>query len=276
MLLEPDKADQGFEEFWSVYPRRTAKAAAKKSWERAVVKIKADPQTIIAGARRYAEQRRGKDQEFIAHPSTWLNQQRWLDEDSPGEPPPIEPLGSRDREDVRRVGQIVAVSRIAYELRDKLIERTRHTNWSLIEKAGARCNVSGNEFWGCLLPEIEKRAWDFACAEAMGRDLCPQTVEITRENWLDGKMRVESRARHMRGMQQFGSTGGLGREIVRANRRNANGPSDNPGPEDEGMARATAEGPGGLGRGDADERGRGEDPGPVEGEDGEAAAGQPG
>jgi uncharacterized protein YdaU (DUF1376 family) len=72
------KADpDGFDEFWQEVPRKAGKGAARKAYAQAIKK--ADPQTLIAAIQRYAEERRGKDEKYTAHPATWLNAERWLD-----------------------------------------------------------------------------------------------------------------------------------------------------------------------------------------------------
>jgi len=75
--------DPLFVAFWSVYPRRTAKVAARKAWKTVVVSRRVDPQAIIAGAERYRDdpRRNRSDPSFTAHPSTWLNGERWNDYD---------------------------------------------------------------------------------------------------------------------------------------------------------------------------------------------------
>lgn len=77
-------ADDAFDAFWSTYPRHVAKAAARKAWAKAL-KNGADPELIILGARRYATnpRRAADDIRYTAHPATWLNQERWTDEDEP-------------------------------------------------------------------------------------------------------------------------------------------------------------------------------------------------
>jgi hypothetical protein len=65
-----------FEAFWTIYPRKTAKANARKSWERAI--RRADPSVIIDGAQRYRDDPNRED-EFTCHGATWLNQDRWDD-----------------------------------------------------------------------------------------------------------------------------------------------------------------------------------------------------
>jgi hypothetical protein len=66
----------GFDEFWSVYPRRVAKLAAQKAYAKAL-KI-ASPDKLIEGAKRYAAEKVGDA--YIKHPSTWLNGGCWDDE----------------------------------------------------------------------------------------------------------------------------------------------------------------------------------------------------
>lgn len=71
-----------FDQFWSVYPRKQNKAAARKKWERAV--RKADPRDIIEGAQRYKDDPNREDK-YTAHASTWLNGERWTDDPLPGD-----------------------------------------------------------------------------------------------------------------------------------------------------------------------------------------------
>ena len=71
--------DDGFEEFWEVVPRerRIAKRKAAAAYSSALKR--APPADIIAGMRRYAKACRETDPQFIAHPATWLNGDRWAD-----------------------------------------------------------------------------------------------------------------------------------------------------------------------------------------------------
>lgn len=76
--LDPS-LDESWNEFWQVFPKKVAKKAAKKKFHTAV-RQGADPQHIVAGARRYAEQVAGKDPKYIKQPDGWLNAGRWEDE----------------------------------------------------------------------------------------------------------------------------------------------------------------------------------------------------
>lgn len=67
-----------FDEFWCEVPRKIGKGQARKAWTAALKKADAD--TIISGIRRYAAERRNEDAKFTAHPATWLNGERWEDE----------------------------------------------------------------------------------------------------------------------------------------------------------------------------------------------------
>jgi hypothetical protein len=73
--------DGMFDEFFTAYPLRVAPKAAKKAYVRAI-KEGAAPGDILAGVTRYKSwlQLRGAKNEFIKHPSTWLNGGCWRDE----------------------------------------------------------------------------------------------------------------------------------------------------------------------------------------------------
>lgn len=71
----------GFDEFWSTYPRKAAKGAARKAWPKAVAAA-GSAEVIIAGAARYRDDP-NRVPDFTAHASTWLNQERWGDEPLP-------------------------------------------------------------------------------------------------------------------------------------------------------------------------------------------------
>lgn len=77
--------DAGFDEFYATYPKRVGRGRALTAWTKAVKK--APPAEIIAGAARYAVERAGQDPGFTAHPASWLNADRWLDEPSGAKPP---------------------------------------------------------------------------------------------------------------------------------------------------------------------------------------------
>ena len=69
-----------FEQFWAAYPRKVSKQTALASYTKARQTVTAE--TIMAGVDRYTKWIAAVHQEaqYIAHPSTWLNQRRWEDE----------------------------------------------------------------------------------------------------------------------------------------------------------------------------------------------------
>ncbi len=73
-----DKSAESFEEFWLSYPRRVGKGQARRAWAAALKK--SDATTIATAALAYTKRCQGTEQRFIAHPATWLNGERWLDD----------------------------------------------------------------------------------------------------------------------------------------------------------------------------------------------------
>jgi hypothetical protein len=69
-----------FDLFWNVYPRKVAKKAAEAAFVKA---IKHTPfALILSGAGRYANDP-NRVEAYTAHPATWLNAHRWLDDPLP-------------------------------------------------------------------------------------------------------------------------------------------------------------------------------------------------
>jgi hypothetical protein len=87
--LPPD--DPGFQRFYAAYPRREGPGPAREAFAKAVERIRGrdgpggdDPVAWLAErASAYAASWRSRpahDQQFIPHPSTWLNQERYDDD----------------------------------------------------------------------------------------------------------------------------------------------------------------------------------------------------
>lgn len=81
---EPEPEHPRFAEFWTAYPKKVAKPKASKIFSR-VVANGADPDAIIRAAARYRDDPQ-RSTNYTAHPTTWLNDERW--EDQAAEPPP--------------------------------------------------------------------------------------------------------------------------------------------------------------------------------------------
>ena len=77
----PNVNDQRFNQFWKAYPRKMAKTAAKKAWD----KIKPNETLFETIMQAIEDQKRGADWkknngQFIPYPSTWLNQGQYENE----------------------------------------------------------------------------------------------------------------------------------------------------------------------------------------------------
>ena len=69
-----------FEEFWKEYPRKVGKGAAKRAFEKVIKTVTLE--TLVTALRRQkcGSQWTRDNGQYIPHPATWLNQQRWEDE----------------------------------------------------------------------------------------------------------------------------------------------------------------------------------------------------
>lgn len=78
--LDPDR----FDEFYAVYPRHVGRGAARKAYAGAR-RRKVAQQHIIDAAKRFAQKCECERTEvnFIPHPATWLNQERYDDQPDP-------------------------------------------------------------------------------------------------------------------------------------------------------------------------------------------------
>lgn len=77
-------AENEFSSIYAVYPRHVGRGAALKAFIRARQTV--DLGTLQQAVERYAEQRAGEDPRYTPHMATWLNAQRWADEDDNSNP----------------------------------------------------------------------------------------------------------------------------------------------------------------------------------------------
>jgi len=70
-----------FEKFWTLYPRKVAKADARKAWLQ-TAKVRPPIEELLKGlqAARASKQWQKDDGEFIPYPASWLRGERWADE----------------------------------------------------------------------------------------------------------------------------------------------------------------------------------------------------
>lgn len=82
-LLNRQETNTQFDSLWSQYPRKTAKGAARRAFERLMKQSDAPAlDDLIAAVGRYAQPFTSGQIDIIycAHLATWLNGERWLDE----------------------------------------------------------------------------------------------------------------------------------------------------------------------------------------------------
>lgn len=92
--LEPSALSR-FDEWWDAYPRKVAKPAALRRWK---AMSERDRQRAIAALAAWCAywEARGEP-EFIPHPTTWLNQERYNDPVPVHRPPRANTVASRNR-----------------------------------------------------------------------------------------------------------------------------------------------------------------------------------
>lgn len=77
---ERAKTDDGFEEFYKLYPNKKARGAAERAWAKMTKDERALCNPAIE-AQVKANHFRGTDgMDYVPHPATWLNERRWMDE----------------------------------------------------------------------------------------------------------------------------------------------------------------------------------------------------
>lgn len=71
-----------FEQWWCVCWRKTKKPYAFKCYRKA--REIANASILLEAAKKFAEiiKKRGTERQFQPHPSTWLNNEQWLDDDN--------------------------------------------------------------------------------------------------------------------------------------------------------------------------------------------------
>lgn len=79
----PPSGDDGFQEFWELYPRKVSKKEALKAWKKLQpsLEVRVRIQEAVSAALT-SPQWTKDDGRFIPHPATWLNQERWEDEET--------------------------------------------------------------------------------------------------------------------------------------------------------------------------------------------------
>lgn len=84
----PNEIEGEFECWYSAYPRREGRGQALRAYRTARKKVSAE--ILLNAVKRDARRFEGKDRQFIPHPATWLNGERWADDAQPQNSKPID------------------------------------------------------------------------------------------------------------------------------------------------------------------------------------------
>lgn len=76
--LSPTAIAAEFDQWYSDYPKKEGKEAARKAFAKA--RKSAELQELIDGLARYKKAAQGTERRFIPNPATWLNAGRWQDD----------------------------------------------------------------------------------------------------------------------------------------------------------------------------------------------------
>jgi len=84
--LPPNGGDVLFAKFWSAYPRKVGKDVARKAFAKRKPSIELVDLMVQAVNRQKMTPQWAKDGgQFIPHPSTWINEGRWMDGEQPSQ-----------------------------------------------------------------------------------------------------------------------------------------------------------------------------------------------
>ena len=91
--------EERFLKFWAAYPKRVAKTAAVKAFE----KLKPDDELldimlIAIGKQKNSEQWTKDGGQFIPYPATWINERRWEDDWKPQAGPKLQTVRAQEYE----------------------------------------------------------------------------------------------------------------------------------------------------------------------------------
>lgn len=113
---EPEPHNEWFDQFWSIYPAKKDKPAAKRAFKNALKRTTLE--TILEGAQRYRDDP-NREPGFTKNPSTWLNNDAW--ENGPEVPRRKRTANEHNLELLR---QIQAEQLAKSENQPKMIEQT--------------------------------------------------------------------------------------------------------------------------------------------------------
>ena len=76
----PPATPTPFDHFWKAYPKKLAKGAARKTWDRQKLNPKVEEIVAAVEAQKKTSNWTRESGRFIPNPATWLNDHRWEDD----------------------------------------------------------------------------------------------------------------------------------------------------------------------------------------------------
>ena len=78
----PPNAEQDhFAEWYAAYPRHVGRGQAERAYRQALRKL--SHAELLEAAKKFSAACVGRDPQFVPHPATWLNGERWADDSGP-------------------------------------------------------------------------------------------------------------------------------------------------------------------------------------------------
>lgn len=135
-----------FQEFWDSYPRKEGKTQATKAFNKQYRATSPDKILSSLKAQKLIWERLGTEIRYIPHASTWLNQQRFLDQ---LEPPPDNPVKPHEEEPFKRKPYTERLKLYRY------ITTIIGTCDDVLDKEKGEWEVRGEELW-VINPETKE------------------------------------------------------------------------------------------------------------------------
>lgn len=123
--------DADFEAFWSAYPRKVGKGAARKAFQAAAHKVPLSQ--MLEAVQRYQRFLKQPGAPHCCHPTTWLHQERWTDELNET---PHDQRGNASQQRYIRRGAAALAAEIEQELAVGADDRQRDRGNDFWDQAG--------------------------------------------------------------------------------------------------------------------------------------------
>lgn len=120
--------ENDFDTFWNLYPRKVAKAHARKMWARLTEPQKFAAIQALPVHVRYWEAA-GRDAERIPHPGSWIGGERWEDELDMPQPMKVADAWWASNEGIQRkateLGVFARAGESYQDLKARILAKTR-------------------------------------------------------------------------------------------------------------------------------------------------------